>query len=91
MIGRAKKNGNLPFVGKAVASESVGICPVCNKKIKNHDALARKIDGLWLCGISCVDRFLKEKKKWTPKDWDALCSMQALYEERKRAEISNVN
>ena len=91
MTGSAKKNGEHTLTGRATVNENKGICTVCNKTIKNNNLRAKKIDGLWLCSDSCIDEFLKEKKNWTPKEWAALCSMQVLYEERKRLEINTVN
>ena len=90
MIARAKKNGARTLIERAIANENIGICTVCNKKIKNDDLIARKIDGVWLCGYSCIEKFLEEKKMWTPNDWGELCKLQILYEERKRAEIKSI-
>lgn len=89
MIGMAKKNGVCLFKEKAISSENIGVCPVCNKKIKSDNLIARKINGLWLCSINCIHKFLKEKKKWTPEEWEKLCNLQSQYEERKRAESGN--
>ena len=61
----------------------LGICVMCKKKIKVDMVSAKKVDGLWLCGAGCIDKFLKEKKKWTPAGWDELCHLQVLYEERR--------
>lgn len=89
MIARDKENGIHALIKKAICHENIGICPVCNKKIKNDDLIARKIDGLWLCSINCIDKFLKEKKRWNPEEWHKLCNLQASYAERKRAESTN--
>lgn len=69
-----------------MVDEIIGICVVCNQKIKKQKVTAKKIDGLLLCGLVCTGKFLKEKKKWTSEKWDELCKMQALYEVRKREE-----
>ena len=69
---------------KAIADEIIGICVVCNRKIQRENKMARQLDGLWVCGSSCMSKFLKEKKKWTADNWDEICKLQALYEERKR-------
>ena len=61
----------------------LGICVMCRKKVNDDKVTAEKIDGLWLCGAKCVDKFLKEKKKWTPAGWDELC--QLLCEEHRWA------
>ncbi len=60
-----------------------GICVICRKKVNDDTVKVEKIDGLWLCGAKCVDKFLKEKKKWTPGGWVELC--QLLYEEHEWA------
>ena len=73
---------------RTMARENARICVVCNRNIKKDNLSSRHIDGLCLCSLNCVDKFLEEKKKWTAKEWDELCKMQALYEERKRAEIN---
>ena len=73
---------------RKTAGENIRICVVCNKKIKEDNLKAKKLDGLWVCSSNCLSKFQKEKKKWTPEEWDELCKMQASYEERKRAEIN---
>lgn len=73
---------------RAVAYENLGICVVCNRNIKKDSLATRNIDGLCVCSLDCADKFLEEKKKWTSREWDELCKMQALFEERKRAEIN---
>lgn len=77
-------------IGGAMLDEFIGICVVCNKRIEKGSKTARMIDGVWLCNLHCLDKFLEEKKKWTPENWVSICRMQALYEERKRAETSNL-
>lgn len=72
-----------------MADEIIGICVVCNQKIIEK-AMAKRVDGLWLCSEDCISRFLKEKKKWSPENWGELCKLQALYEERKRKEIESL-
>lgn len=57
------------------------ICVICRKKIEEDKVTAEMVDGLWLCGDVCKDKFLNEKKKWTPNRWDELC--QLLYEEHQ--------
>ena len=74
----------------ALAGEITGICVVCNKRIKEENKAARQVDGLSVCGSVCISKFLKEKKKWTAENWDAICKMQVLYEERKREEKSQL-
>lgn len=61
-------------------------CVVCNKKVIKENKEARKIDGLWICCMRCIDKFLKEKKKWNSENWDEICKMQLLCEERKQKE-----
>ena len=73
---------------RAIVDENIRICVVCRKNIKKDKLSARKIEGFWVCSSHCTNKFLKEKKMWTPKEWGELCKMQALYEERKRAEIT---
>lgn len=72
---------------RLITNEDMRICPMCSKNIKKNNLVTRPIDGLWLCSDGCIDKFLKEKKKWTPNAWNALCNMQILYE-RKRADIN---
>lgn len=71
---------------KAIADEIVGICVVCNRKVNKNNKVTRKIDGLLVCCSGCVDKFIKEKKKWTSENWEAICRLQVLYEERKKIE-----
>lgn len=70
------------------AYENMRTCVVCNRKINEGKSKAKQLDGLWICGLNCVNKFQKEKQKWTPEEWDELCKMQALYEKRKQAEIN---
>lgn len=67
---------------------SVHSCAVCSTNIKRDDLIARRIDSFWVCSSKCVNKLLKEKKMWTPKEWDELGKIQAVYDERKRAGIS---
>ena len=73
---------------RKTAGENMRICVVCNKNMKDDKLKASYIDGLWVCGSNCLSKFEKEKKKWTPEEWNELCKMQASYEEQKRVEIS---
>ena len=68
--------------------EVIGTCVVCNKKIIEDNKAARTIDRLWVCSPGCADKFLKAKKQWAPQNWDEICKMQLLYEERKEKEES---
>ena len=77
-------------MARTTIEETVGICVVCNRNVKKDKLASRQIDGLWVCSSGCIDKFLKEKKKWIPENWEQLCRMQALYEERKRTECQNV-
>lgn len=72
---------------RVMVNGNARICVICNKNIKTDNSTATSIDGLWVCSSNCNSKFLTEKQKWTLEEWDALCKMQALYEERKRAEI----
>lgn len=74
---------------KVMVNENTRICVVCNNNIKTDESTATSIDGLWVCSSNCSNKFLKKKQKWTVEEWNALCKMQALYEDRKRAETSN--
>lgn len=76
---------------RAISYENSSICAVCNRNIRKDSLGTRNIDGLCVCSLNCADRFLEEKKKWTTSEWDELCKMQALYEERKRAETNLVH
>ena len=69
-----------------MTDEIIAICVVCNQKIEKGKLSAKKIDGLWVCGLGCMDKFFEEKKKWRPENWGELCKLQAFYEERKRTE-----
>ena len=82
-----QKIREVKFMQRAIAYDNSGICVVCNRNIKKDSLATRNIDGLCVCSLNCADKFLKEKNKWTSKEWDELCKMQALFEERKRAEI----
>ena len=76
---------------RSIAYENASVCVVCNKKVKRDKLKAMKIDGFWICGSNCIDKFLKAREMWNPKGWDEVCKMQMLYEERKRAEINTAN
>lgn len=89
MVVKAKNYRGQTLMEIAIACENIGVCTVCNKNMKKANLRARKIDGLWLCGHGCTDKFLQEKKKWPSKEWNKLCQMQALYVEQKQADISN--
>ena len=72
---------------RIIEGEIVHICAVCYRGIKMDSSEARNVDGFWACSSSCSGKLLKEKKMWTDREWNELCKMQELFEERKRAEI----
>ena len=74
----------------AMTDGIIGNCVVCNQKIKKEKMTAKRIDDLWVCGLGCRNKFLKEKRRWIPKNWVELCKMQAIYEERKRTDIESL-
>ena len=74
---------------RTMEDEILHICAVCYRGISKDSLAARDIDGFWACSSNCVSKLLKEKKMWTPTEWDELCKIQALYEERKRRELNS--
>lgn len=84
---KVKGNRGGKLMQRAITNEDMRICPMCCKNIEKENLVTTSIDGLWLCSDSCIAKFLKEKKNWSPNAWNALCNMQILYE-CKRAEIS---
>lgn len=77
------------MIERAIEEEIIHICAVCYRAIKKDDPAARDIDGFWVCSSNCASKLLKEKRMWTAKEWDELCKMQAIYEERRRREINS--
>lgn len=73
-----------------MVDEVLGTCVVCNKGVMKGVKASKKVDGIWLCSVQCKDTFLAEKKKWAPEHWKSICRLQVLYEERKRAETSQI-
>ena len=69
MVGKAQKNRGRTLMERAIAYENAGICVVCNRKIKKDKLKAMKIDGFWICGSNCIDKFLKSRRMWTPEGW----------------------
>lgn len=82
-IGMAQKDRGGAEMEKAIHS-----CAVCSRDIERDNLIARRVDSFWVCSTKCVNKLLKEKKMWTPKGWDELGKIQALYDERKRAGIT---
>ncbi|MFC1925350.1 hypothetical protein ACFLW2_01475 [Chloroflexota bacterium] len=74
---------------RVIVDEAVHICVVCNQKVKDGNSVAMTIDGLWLCSLGCINKFLKEKRRWKLENWQELCKMQVSFQERKQAESNN--
>ena len=49
---------------RSIAYENASVCVVCNKKVKRDKLKAMKIDGFWICGSNCIDKFLKAREMW---------------------------